>query len=108
MSWTITKSGGFTKYFQDLDSNESDTITLAGSGALVITAADVEISTAGKDGVYTELFETSANQEVTIPAGAHLLKCEDDVGGGDVTVYVTDSGIGQDTLTFDGIGKDPS
>jgi len=108
MAWTKSKAGGFTKYTQTLAGDASDTITLAGAGALVLTVEDVFISTAGTDGVYTQLLESAAAQEVAIPKGAHLLKLEDDSGGGVVTVYVTGVAVGQDTTTFGGIGADPS
>ena len=88
MAWTKSKAGGYTKYTQTLAGDGVDTITLAGAGALVITTADTFVSTAGKDGVYEQLTETAAAQEMGIPPGAHLLKLEDDSGGGDVTVYV--------------------
>ena len=110
MSWTtITKYGGFIKYYKDdIGDEESIVLTLAGSGALIQAENEIDINTAGKDGVYSKLLTTIANQEVAIPAGAHLLKCEDVDDGGGVIVYVTDSGIEQDTLTIGGIGQDPS
>ena len=109
MAWTKSKAGGYTKYTQTLAGDGVDTITLAGAGALVITTADTFVSTAGKDGVYEQLTETAAAQEMGIPPGAHLLKLEDDSGGGDVTVYVENSAMGQDTAGMaNGIGADPS
>ena len=110
MAWTKTKSGGYTKYTQTLAGDAVDTITLAGAGALVITAADVFVSTAGSDGVYAQLLETAAAQEVCIPPGAHLLKLEDDAGGGVVTVYVEGTGTAQSSgvESITGIGVDPS
>ena len=115
MSWTKTKAGGFTKYTQSLDGGEEDTICLAGAGCLVESGGDeVIVSTASNAGglddsyTYEALDTTDANEVLSVPAGAHMLKVKDGGGTSTVNVYVTGVATGQDTVTIGGIGQDPS
>ena len=114
MAWTKTSAGGFTKYYQDLATTASDTITLAGAGCVVKTEADAVIATADAAGglndsySYEDLVTTAAGQEYTVPAGSHILKATDVTGGGEVTVWVSKNAASQDTVTVGGLGADPS
>jgi hypothetical protein len=114
MAWTKTSAGGFTKYFQDIAASESDTITLAGAGCNIMTENDVAIATADSAGGLNDSYEyealttTAAGEEYTVPAGSHILKVTDPGGGSEVTVWVTKNAASQDTVTFSGIGADPS
>ena len=116
MAWTKSKAGGFVKYTQTLDAAASDTICLAGSGALVGAAGDdITVATAPVAGglnasyAYTDLDTSAANEVVTVPEGAHMLKVTDPGGGCTVTVYVSGNAVGQDTVNISGgIGADPS
>jgi len=115
MAWTKTKAGGYTKYVQTLAAAASDTICLAGAGAIIEAgAADVTVATADNAGglndsySYETIDTSDANEIITIPKGAHMLKVTDPGGGCTVTVYVENSANGQDTVTVGGIGADPS
>jgi|10_taG_2_1085330.scaffolds.fasta_scaffold00087_10 hypothetical protein len=116
MAWTTTKAGGFTKNVAVLSASGSDTLCLAGAGAIVHASADdVTVSTASSAGglndsyVYETLDVTFTDGVLTVPEGAHMLKVYDNGGGGlTATVYMTGSAVGQDTTTISGIGADPS